>query len=167
MLFFQGLNLTMKWWSDCSSLLDVGTKCQAHTTLRQMLSTLKQNLFARKYVIHFLLCNGLNEYDYQMFTGMVERCHCTIESVMKKVTQRQEDLCLMLESVLFGMRSQVHASTGFTPLCMLYIKYPVMPFQAADKLKYFNKMDSISTSNDETCKITSAMNGELTEMVKL
>ena len=57
-------------------------------------------------------------FNYVIFTstGMVERCHRTLESVMKKVIERQEDLSVMLNSVLFTMHCYTHSSTGFSPI---------------------------------------------------
>lgn len=64
---------------------------------------------------------------------MVERCNCTIEDIIKKLMQSQSDLCPALPSVLFAIRTSQHASTGFTPFCMLYNYDPILPFEYADK----------------------------------
>ena len=67
---------------------------------------------------------------------MVERCYRTLESVVKKVMEKQDDWMTILDSVLLGMRSQVHSSTGYSPMHMLLSKDPIMPFKMADRLKY-------------------------------
>ena len=66
---------------------------------------------------------------------MVERCHRSLESVIKKVIQKQEDWYPVLNSVLFSMCSQTHSSTGYSPIRMLYNKDPILPFEMADKLE--------------------------------
>ena len=60
---------------------------------------------------------------------MVERCHRTLQSVITKVMQTQEDWSLLLNSVLFAMCSHTHSSTGFSPTRMLYQKDAIMPFE--------------------------------------
>ena len=60
---------------------------------------------------------------------MVERCHRTLQSVITKVMQTQEDWSLLLNSVLFAIRSHTHSSTGFSPIHMLYQKDAIMPFE--------------------------------------
>ena len=62
----------------------------------------------------------------------------------------QTDWCKMLLSVLFAIRTSQHASTGFTPFCMLYNYDPVLPFEYADKLKH-----SITSDDDPDCKSNS------------
>ena len=64
---------------------------------------------------------------------MIKWCHRTLESVVKKVMEKQEDWYEILNSVLLGMRSQVHSSTGYSPIRMLFNKDPIMPFQLAGK----------------------------------
>ena len=63
----------------------------------------------------------------------MERCHRTIEDVIKKVITEQTDWLGTLNSVLFSIRCQVHSSTGFSPFWMLYDKDPILPFQLADR----------------------------------
>ena len=70
----------------------------------------------------------------KLISGMVERCHRTIEDVIRKVMTEQTDWLPMLNSVLFSIRCQVHSSTGFSPFCMLYDKDPILPFQVLDKV---------------------------------
>ena len=73
------------------------------------------------------------------------------------------------EEFLFGMRSQVHASTGYSPMHMLYNKDPVMPFKVANKLKDCDGLSSIpssSSSIDKTDEVTSPGNGELIDTVQ-
>ena len=79
-----------------------------------------------------------------LYLGMVERCHCTLESVINKVMQTQEDWSSLLNSVLFSMWCQNHSSTGFSPMWMLYNKDPLMPFEMADKL---------SNSAEDVCNV--------------
>ena len=69
------------------------------------------------------------------YPGMVERCHRTIEDVIRKVISKQTDWVKMLNSVLFSVRSQVHSSTGFSPMRMLFNKDPILPFQYADQME--------------------------------
>ena len=69
------------------------------------------------------------------YPGMVERCHRTIEDVIRKVMSEQTDWVKMLNSVLFSVRSQVHSSTGFSPMRMLFNKDPILPFQYADQME--------------------------------
>ena len=65
---------------------------------------------------------------------MVERCNCSIEDIVCKMMLAESDWCLILPSVLFGLWTSVHSSTGFTPFHMLYNFDPVLPFEYADKL---------------------------------
>ena len=80
------------------------------------------------------------------FTGMVERCHQTLEGVIKKCMEKQEDWAIMIDSVLLGMRSQTHSSTGYSPMRMLYNKDPVLPFEIADKVNH--TIDDDSAANN-------------------
>ena len=66
---------------------------------------------------------------------MVEWCHRMIEDVIRKVMSEQTDWVKMLNSVLFSVRSQVHSSTGFSPMRILYNKDPILPFQYADQME--------------------------------
>ena len=94
----------------------------------------------------------LHNWHCNYLSGMVERCHQTMESVIKKCMDRQEDWYDMLNSVLLGMRSQVHSSTGYSPIRMLYNKDPLLPFQLPQKPKtYQNCSDS---DNDECSNVT-------------
>ena len=70
-----------------------------------------------------------------------------MESVIKKCMERQEDWYEMLNSVLLGMRSQVHSSTGYSPIRMLYNKDPLLPFQLAHKKK--TDQNCNDSDNDE------------------
>ena len=79
--------------------------------------------------------NGSFIFELFIFTGMVERCHRTLESVITKVMEWQEDWLKLLNSVLFGMHANTHSSTGFLPIRMLFDKDPIMPFEMADKLQ--------------------------------
>ena len=98
---------------------------------------------------------------------MIERCHHTLEDIIKKVMYRQEDWIIILESALLGMRSTgPYASTGYTPMCMLYNKDPVMPFQIVHKLKHSSMLDSSGNHVEETCEITSSVKGGLIYMVE-
>ena len=76
------------------------------------------------------------------FTGMIERCYKTLEGVIKKCMERQEDWAVMIDSVLLGMRSGTHSSTGYSPMRMLYNKDPELPFEIADKVKHTIHSDS-------------------------
>ena len=57
----------------------------------------------------------------------------TIESVIRKVMESQEDWYWMLDSVLFAIWVTKHASTGQTPFHMLYSKDPILPFEYTDR----------------------------------
>ena len=65
---------------------------------------------------------------------MVDRCHRTMEDVIRKVMTEQTDWLPTLNSVLFSICCQVHSSTGFSPFHMLYDKDPILPFQVLDKM---------------------------------
>ena len=78
---------------------------------------------------------------------MVGRCHWIMESVIKKCMEKQEDWYEMLNSVLLGMRSQIHSSTGYSPIRMLYNKDPLLPFQLAHKKK--TDQNCSDSDNDE------------------
>ena len=60
---------------------------------------------------------------------MVERCHRTIELVIKKCMTDRTDWNVMLNLVLFSARCQIHSSMGYSPFCMMYQKDLIMPFQ--------------------------------------
>ena len=77
---------------------------------------------------------------------MVKRCHRTLQLVMKKVMQSQEDWYSSFNSVLFVMHSQNHSSTGYSPMRLLYQKDPILPFEMADKLDNGDFMDEMSDS---------------------
>ena len=70
------------------------------------------------------------------------RCHQTLEGVIKKCVERQEDWAIMIDSVLLGMRSQTHSSNGYSPMRMLDNKDPVLPFEIADKVNHTIDDDS-------------------------
>ena len=106
---------------------------------------------------------------------MVKWCHRTIELVIKKCMESQQDWAKLLESVLFGMHSQVHCSTGFSPMCMLYNKDPLMPFQVAAQLEPYYKLEENDSSKDVGTEndggivespITREMNNELIDTVQ-
>ena len=102
-----------------------------------------------------------------IYIGMVERCHWTLESVLKKVMQKQDDWTTILDSVLLEMRSQVHSSTGYSPMWLLYSKDPVMPFEMADKLKYSQEtLCNNVLQNDNQCEVTDSQNYDLKQMVE-
>ena len=73
------------------------------------------------------------KYQSIIFSGMVERCNCSIEDVIRKAMSSQSDWCPMLPSVLFALRTVQHSSTGFSPFHMLYNYDPILPFEYADK----------------------------------
>ena len=78
---------------------------------------------------------------------MVERYHRTLQAVIKKVMQSQEDWYSLLNSILFAMHSQNHSSIGYSPMRMLYQKDTILPFEMADKLNNGDVMDE----RDNTC----------------
>ena len=78
---------------------------------------------------------------------MVERCHRTIEDVVRKVMTEQTDWLKMLNSVLSSIRCQTHSSTGFSPMRMLFNKDPILPFQHADKADNCPDPDPFSTKD--------------------
>ena len=80
---------------------------------------------------------------------MVERCHRTLELVIKKVIQKREDWYPFLNSVLFSMHSQTHSSMGYSPIRMLYNKDPILPFEMADKLENGGHTDESESCNEE------------------
>ena len=75
-------------------------------------------------------------YLFDIFLGMVERCNHTIEDIIKKSMQSQSDWCPALPLVLYAIITSQHASTGFTPFCMLYNYDPILPFEYADELEH-------------------------------
>ena len=78
---------------------------------------------------------------------MVERCHRTIEDVVRKLMTEQTDWLKMLNSVLFSIRCQTHSSTGFSPMRMLFNKDPMLPFQHVDKTENCPDPDPFSTKD--------------------
>ena len=68
-------------------------------------------------------------------SGMVKHCHKTLELVLKKCMEWQEDWYELLNSVLLGMRSQVHSLSGYSPIRMLFNKDPILPFQISKCVK--------------------------------
>ena len=97
---------------------------------------------------------------------MIEQCHHTLEGIIKKVMDTQQDWEEILDGALLGMRSQVHASTGYLPIRMLFNINPILPFQMADKLKYSNLSESIENDCNESSEIASSSNGDLIDMVQ-
>ena len=107
---------------------------------------------------------------------MVKRCHRT-ESVIKKCMESQRDWAKLLDSVLFGMHSQVHSLTSFSPMHMLYNKDSLMPFQVAAQLKQYHELNANDSSKDIESEndveidlgespITTEMNSELIDTVQ-
>ena len=89
-----------------------------------------------------------------------------------KCMASQRDWAKLLDSVLFGMHSQVHSSTGFSPIHMLYNKDPLMPFQVAAQIKQYHELNTNDSSEDIESEndneidlgqspITTEMNSEL------
>ena len=77
---------------------------------------------------------------------MVKRFHRTLESVICKVINRQEDWHEILSSVLLAVHCQVHCSIGYSPIIMLFNKESVPIFVKADKMT--------QNSEDVTCNNT-------------
>ena len=85
---------------------------------------------------------------------MVKRCHRTLQSVVTKVMQTQEYWPVLLNSVLFTMHCHTHSSMGYSPICMLFNKDPIMPFELANK-KVDGAGSDIENETDMDCiKIT-------------
>lgn len=60
--------------------------------------------------------------------GLQERFNQTLErSLMKCVNEKQDDWDLHINSILFGYRTSVHASTGVTPFTAMFRRDPVLP----------------------------------------
>lgn len=59
--------------------------------------------------------------------GQVERCNHTLEAMLAKVTEHQQDWDLHLPKVLFAYRSSVHETTGFTPYHLNFGCSPQLP----------------------------------------
>ena len=64
---------------------------------------------------------------------MVEQCHRTLESVITKVMETQEDWPVLLNSILFSMHCHTHSSTRYSPICLLFSKDPIWPFELVNK----------------------------------
>ena len=79
---------------------------------------------------------------------MVEWCHRTLQSVITKVMQTQEDWPLLLNSVLFSMHCHTHSSTGYLPICLLFSKDPILPFELANKKQTSNNSENDTEFND-------------------
>ena len=47
--------------------------------------------------------------------------------------QTQEDWPVLLNSILFSMHCNTHSSTGYSPICMLFHKDPILPFELANR----------------------------------
>ena len=93
------------------------------------------------------------ECNVPLFSGMIEQSHCTLEGIIKKVMHTQQDWEEILDSALLGMRLQVHASTRYLPIRMLFNINPVLPFQMTDKLKYSNLSELIENDCNESSEI--------------
>ena len=79
---------------------------------------------------------------------MVEWCHRTLQSVITKVIQTQEDWPLLLNSVLFSMCCHTHSSTGYSPICLLFSKDAILPFELANKKQTSNDSENDTEFND-------------------
>ena len=84
-----------------------------------------------------------------------------MELVIKRCMERQDDWYEMLNSVLLGMRSQVHSSTGQSPIRMLYNKDPLLPFQLAHKPK--TDQNCSGSDNDECSNVNNNGSNVCTE----
>ena len=61
------------------------------------------------------------------WNGQVERCNRTLESMLAKVTECQQEWDLYLPKVLFAYRSSLHETTGFTPYHLNFGRSPQLP----------------------------------------
>ena len=96
---------------------------------------------------------------------MVECCHRTIEDVIRKVMSDQSDWLPMLNSVLFAIRCQTHASTGFSPFRTLYNKDPILPFQYADTLEHHqHQNENMCPDTDPVTYMISKLESQRTEI---
>jgi hypothetical protein len=59
--------------------------------------------------------------------GLVECQNCTTSDQIRKAMEEQEDWYNMLPSICFAHRSSKHASTGFTPMELMFGRKPVLP----------------------------------------
>ena len=80
---------------------------------------------------------------------MVERFHRTLELVIQKVIECQEDWHEILNSVLLTVWCQVHCSTGYSPITMLFNKEPVPIFIQADKTEQNSEETVTCNDTDE------------------
>ena len=103
--------------------------------------------FHRQPYCKMMMLKTLHNWHCNYLLGIVERCHQMMESVIKKCMDRQEDWYDMLNSVLLGMRSQVHSSTGYSPIRMLYNKDPLLPFQLPQKPKTYQTVMTVTMMN--------------------
>ena len=63
-------------------------------------------------------CNGLTEKQNQ-----------TIQNMLLKYLDNQEEWADILDSVLFAYRTSKHASTGYSPFFLLYGRQPKLPVE--------------------------------------
>ena len=59
--------------------------------------------------------------------GQVERFNRTLEAMLSKVTDQQQDWDLFLPKVLFAYRTSLHETTGFTPYHLNFGRSPQLP----------------------------------------
>ena len=82
-------------------------------------STTNQNLFQLTGIKH-----KVTSAYHPQCNGLVERYNQTLQrSLLKLVSDKQDDWDMYLDGVLFVYRTSVHKSTGVTPFELMFCRY--------------------------------------------
>ena len=87
----------------------------------------------------------------------MECCHRTIEDVLRKLLEEQEQWYYIIDLILFAIRTTRHSLMGMSLYRVIFNKDPLLPFEFADKQKMqLNVTDSDSESDES---VTDNCNG--------
>ena len=73
------------------------------------------------------ILNTRSSAYYPEGNGQIERFNHTLEAMLSKVTEQQQDWDLFLPKVLFAYRTSLHETTGFTPYHLNFGHSPQLP----------------------------------------
>lgn len=86
---------------------------------REFVNHLNAKMFKRHSIDH-----RISSAYHPQTNGLVERFNRTLQDALRKVVNTDgTDWDLYIKEVLYGYRSSVHASTGFTPFFVMFGRY--------------------------------------------
>ena len=86
---------------------------------REFVNSTSEHLFYLTNIKH-----KMTSAYHPQCNGLIERYNQTLQrSLLKLVSEKQDDCDMFLDGVLFAYRTSVHKSTGFTPFELMYCRY--------------------------------------------